>query len=58
MTEKAQNLYDSIVAMAKVNDNSLIIKYLDQLVEELTKQDTSNELIKGTWDALNDLSIR
>lgn len=58
MTEKQQNLYDSIVAMAKVNDNSLIIKYLDQLVEELTKQDTSSELIKGTWDALNDLSIR
>lgn len=55
MTEKAKHLYEAIVAMAMVNENTMIVKYLDQLVEELT--DTP-ELIDGVMDALNDLTIR
>ena len=35
MTEKAQNLYEAIKAMAEVEENKMMVKYLDDLVSEL-----------------------
>lgn len=55
MTEKALKLYEAIEAMARVNNNTLMIKYLNELVEELT--DTP-ELIKGVREALGNLTTR
>jgi len=60
MTEKAKHLYEAIVAMAMVNENTMIVKYLNQLLSELeveTDKETP-ELIDGVMDALNDLNIR
>lgn len=60
MTEKAKHLYEAIVAMAMVNENTMIVKYLNQLLSELEVEidEETPELIDGVMDALNDLTIR